>query len=173
MESEVWKDIPGHEGVYQVSNMNRAKSLDRVVVHKNGLKTPKKGVILKLGANNKGYYYVNLWKSNNYKTMLLHVLVAIVFLNHDPLSGLVVDHKDDNKLNCIPSNLSIMTQRQNCSKTKRGSSMYTGVCWDKKSQRWRAGISVKGKSKYIGQFIFEEDARDAYINKLKEIENGF
>lgn len=43
---EVWKDIPEYEGVYQVSNLGRVKSLDRIIIDKNGRKHLCKGRLL-------------------------------------------------------------------------------------------------------------------------------
>lgn len=47
IETEVWKDIKGYEGLYQVSNMGRVKSLERIIIRKNGSKMPVKERILK------------------------------------------------------------------------------------------------------------------------------
>ena len=52
---EVFKDIPGFEGIYQVSNLGRVKSLDKLVPHKVGFITVKER-ILKVGFNTSGYY---------------------------------------------------------------------------------------------------------------------
>lgn len=38
MENEIWKDVPGYAGIYQVSNLGRVKSLQRVITRKNGWK---------------------------------------------------------------------------------------------------------------------------------------
>ena len=48
LKQEIWKDIKGYEGIYQISNLERIKSLDKEVNCKNGFKAIKKGKILKL-----------------------------------------------------------------------------------------------------------------------------
>ena len=67
---EIWKDIPGYEGLYQVSNFGRVKSF------KN--KTEK---ILKLSICSHGYYVITI---RTYKKIRVHQLVAMAFLNHKP-----------------------------------------------------------------------------------------
>jgi len=117
---EIFKDIPGYEGIYQVSDLGRVKSLKF-----------NKEKILKPGVNNHGYYTVVLCKGKR-KTINVHQLVAMAFLNHEPCgyNGLIVDHKDNNPLNNRLSNLQLISQRENTSKDKKGSSKYTGVSWN-------------------------------------------
>jgi len=84
---EIWKDIKGYEGLYQVSNLGNVKSF-----HK------EKERLLKFGINNKGYYVVNLYKENNATTKKVHRLVAETFIAN--LYNLpIINHKDENKLN--------------------------------------------------------------------------
>ena len=69
MEKEIWKDIPGYENKYQVSDLGRVKGLDRVVKTKNGRTQYKKGTILKNKMGTNGYYYVCLYKNNKQKNI--------------------------------------------------------------------------------------------------------
>ena len=83
---EIWKDIKGYEGLYQVSNMGRIKSL--------GNDKTRKEKILSLKPNNKGYIIVHLCKNGKRKHFSVHRLVAEAFLpNPDNLP--VVNHKID------------------------------------------------------------------------------
>lgn len=107
-KTEIWKDIKGFEGRYQVSNLGRVRSLD----------WPRhKGRVLVLKIGKKwGYYIVNLaHASGHIKTVNVHRLVAIAFIpNPDNLPE--VNHKDENKLNnvvCFNSDGSIDTERTN------------------------------------------------------------
>lgn len=79
--------------------------------------------------------------------------------------GKVVDHIDGNALNNKRSNLRICTHKQNMrnkKKTNKGSSsQYKGVTFHKKSQKWRANITIK-KVKYLGQFDSEVQAAKKY-----------
>ena len=58
--NELWKPIPKYEGIYQVSNFGRVKSLDRWVTCKNGNRQRRKERILKLRKNRGGYLIVAL-----------------------------------------------------------------------------------------------------------------
>ena len=82
---EVWKDIKNYEGLYQVSNLGRIKSLDRIVYQKNSFgniqKNIYKGKILSLFEDKDGYLRVNLKKDKKMKQYGVHVLVANTFLN--------------------------------------------------------------------------------------------
>lgn len=101
---EVWKDIEGYEGLYQVSNLGRVRSVDRYVrtSRGNGLK-PVKGKIIKQAVLS-GYVCVRLHKNNKEKTHLVHRLVANAFIpNHNNLPE--INHKDENKQNNLISNL--------------------------------------------------------------------
>jgi hypothetical protein len=110
---EIWKDIDGYIGLYQVSNLGRIKSLARIVNHSrsNGtyIRTEK---ILKAGDNNNGYPSVSLHKDGKRKLYLVHRLVAIAFIAN-PENKCDVNHingiKSDNNL----SNLEWNTRREN------------------------------------------------------------
>jgi hypothetical protein len=158
MIEEIWKDIPGYEGIYQVSDLGNVKSLRF-----------NKEKILKPGVNGSGYYTVVLCKGKR-KTKKVHKLVAMAFLNHNPDGyKLVVDHKDNDKLNNILSNLQLISQRENSSKDKKGTSKHTGVSWDKERNKWKSSISINGKLKNLGRFNCELAAHHAYEKKLDEI----
>jgi len=158
---EIFKDIPGYEGMYQVSNLGRVKSLKY-----------NKERILKGAVNSGLYLSVCFCKCNKQKSMNVHQLVAVAFLNHT-INGhkLVVDHINDNKLDNTLENLQIVTQRENAYKTQgKGTSIYKGVYWNKNHKRWYSRIAINGKEKYLGSFIDELKASEAYQNKLKEIQ---
>lgn len=90
---EIWKDIKYYENLYQGSNLGRVKSI------KFG-----KERILKTFKNKDGYLQVGLWKNNKRKIFLVHRLVAQAFLDN-PNNLPEVNHKDENKLNNVVSNL--------------------------------------------------------------------
>ena len=167
---ETWKDIPGYEGLYQVSDLGRVRSLDRDVKDSRWGRQRRKGRVLKPGQNEKGYLLVVLSKNGKTKSKKIHQLVAIAFMNHNP-SGhkIVVDHIDNDNQNNKLSNLQLITSRENSSKDKSGSSQYTGVSWEKQTKKWRAVIYLDGKSKKLGRFQSEYDAHLAYQNELEKI----
>ena len=79
---EIFKDIPGWEGSYQVSTYGRTKSLERRVIGKNNSRRTLREKILKAGLNSGGYLSVVLHKDDGGKSINVHMLVAITFLNH-------------------------------------------------------------------------------------------
>lgn len=106
MSIEIWKDIKGYEGKYQVSNLGRVKSLPRYTGH--GMRKMR---ILKYGFNG-GYRQVVLCKNGKMKSQKIHRLVACAFLpNKD--DTLVVNHKDGNKENNHVENLEWCTRQEN------------------------------------------------------------
>ena len=74
---EIWKDILGYEGIYQVSNLGRIRSVDRVVLYSSGKKVFMRGNNLKLRYNNSGYLYVVLSKNQTKSFFLVHRLSLI------------------------------------------------------------------------------------------------
>ena len=88
---EIWKDIEGYEDLYQVSNLGRVKSLDRVVEHKNGTKSLRKGKLLAGREDGRGYLNVDLWKDGIPKTCKIHRLAAEAFIPN-PENKSTVDH---------------------------------------------------------------------------------
>ncbi len=170
---EIWKDIPDYEGIYQVSNLGRVKSLNRQLITSHGIIRKYNGRILKLGTDKFGYLMVDLKKQLNRKTYRIHKLVAIAFLNHKPCGHeLVIDHINDNPSDNRVENLQIVTQRYNCRK-KQGkySSQYKGVSWSKERKKWYSRIKINKKTKHLGTFTDEYEAHLAYQNALKQIEN--
>lgn len=167
---EIFKDIPGYEGIYQVSNLGRVKSLPREI-WKNGFYITKEK-ILKPNIGNIKYCYVILYKNLQKKTIRVHQLVAMAFLNHTPCGHkLVVNHKDFNRLNNNVENLEIITSRENTNKKHlKSSSKYIGVNWCKTNLKWKSRIVFNGKRISLGYFKTEIEAHNAYQNKLKEIE---
>jgi len=168
---EIWKDIPGYEGLYQVSNMGRVKSLERMVDDWRGGKRKIGERVLKPRIGGGGYQTVLLYKEGC-RDLRIHQLVAITFLNHTPNGHtIVVDHVDEDKINNRLDNLQLISNRENTSKGyrhKKTSSIFTGVSWHKMYKKWSANIWIDGKNKYLGRFDTELEAHEAYQKKLKE-----
>lgn len=103
---EIWKWIYGYENMYQVSNLGRVRSVDRDVyceVSPNKLQHIY-GKVLKQGTNHKGYPIVYLSKDGKQKTITVHRLVALTFIEN-PLNLPQVNHIDGDKTNNHVSNL--------------------------------------------------------------------
>jgi len=159
---EIWKDVPQYEGIYQVSNKGRVKSLDRL----NSSDRKCKGSILKLQKTGNGYLKIELYKNNSYKRFSVHRLVMSCFKGD---SELVVDHingvKDDNRL----ENLRYLTNRDNVSRGMLNkTSKYTGVSWDNSKQKWRAYLRIDTIGYSLGVFDSELEAMETYNKSLYE-----
>ena len=156
--NEEFRDVDGYDGVYQVSNLGRVKSL-----------WFGKERILKGKINTPGYLDIGLYKDNKGKTRAIHQLVSVAFLGHKPGGyKLVVNHINFNKLDNRAVNLEIVTARENTNhKHLKSTSFYTGVSWHKKSKKWNSQIYVNGKVKHLGVFTDELEASNAYQIALK------
>ena len=93
-DQEIWKDIEGYEGLYQVSNLGRVRSLARYVPKKNKTSMYVRERILKSFIN-KGYEYVTLSNEAKESNFKVHRLVASAFLSN-PTNLPDVNHKDEN-----------------------------------------------------------------------------
>ena len=107
---EIWKDIEGYEGLYQVSNFGRVKSLDRYVL-RNGNSLFVNGIVLSQ-LNNRGYLTVRLCNSGKYKNYLVHRLVANAFIRNDNNYS-EINHIDENKHNNHVDNLEWCDRKYN------------------------------------------------------------
>lgn len=167
---EIFKDILGYEGVYQVSNKGRVKSLDRTITRSNGRKIHTRERVRKDSLDGKGYKQITLCARGRTKTYPIHKLVAIHFLGHKPDGmNIVVDHINGDKTNNRVDNLQIITQRENSSKYRSSTtSMYTGVHLCQRTKKWVAQIQINGKTMQLGRFHFEIHAAGAYRKALSD-----
>jgi len=144
MNCEIWKIIPGYEN-YQVSNYGRVKSTRKV---------------LKANYRPTGYVHAQLTVDGKNKAIPIHRLVMKAFVG---ISNLDVDHinsiKDDNRL----ENLRYVTSRQN--------NLYKentkGYHYCKSTGKWKSEASINGRKKFLGRFVTEEEAYQAYHNAIK------
>lgn len=108
---EIWKDISGYVGLYQVSNLGRVKSLTREIERKTG-NYKIQGKILSLIKMKNGYLRVGLYKNKKYKLHAVHRLVAQNFLNN-PNNFPQVNHKNEVKTDNRVENLEWTTREKN------------------------------------------------------------
>jgi hypothetical protein len=102
--NEIWKDVSGYEGLYQVSNLGNVKSLDRMEKLKNGAIRKRQGRYLSLKVDKYGYLIAVLTKNARHKDFKVHRLVAAAFIGN-PNDYDQVNHKDENKKNNVVTNL--------------------------------------------------------------------
>ena len=102
MQQEIWKDIEGYEGLYQVSNLGRVRSVDRIILRSS---TPQfsKGKNISQQPLNSGYMVVSLWNKKKRKAFTVHRLVANAFLplqqgkdEVDHINGIRTDNRVNN-----------------------------------------------------------------------------
>ena len=102
MSKEIWKDIEGYEGLYQVSNLGRVRSLDRVYEAIKGHPQYCKGKILKAFIHPQTHYCVtDLWKNNKRVHVKTHRLVAKAFipnLDNKPFIDHINRDRQDNRV---------------------------------------------------------------------------
>lgn len=108
MKEEIWKDIRGYEGRYQISNTGKVKSLHYHRGNKERVLIPR----CSIRGNTQRYYYVVLSKNNKQHTYYIHRLVAEYFMDN-PLKKPYVNHKDGNKHNNDVDNLEWVTPLEN------------------------------------------------------------
>lgn len=125
---EIWKPINKYEGIYEVSNLGRIRSLDRIINKANNKRQTIKGSIKKQTLNNKGYLKVTLWNNNKSETKEVQRIVAESFINN-PKNKKQVNHingiKTDNNVN----NLEWCTPRENqIHSVNILKNIITGVC---------------------------------------------
>lgn len=166
---EIWKDISGLEGRYQISDLGRVKSLSRVVDNGYRKRTVRERILIPILTYE--YFRVNIIQDGKKKSPKIHKLVAQMFLGHTPCGmKQVVDHINGIKTDNRVVNLRLVNMRENSSnRTTKVSSKYVGVSWSKKQQKWRSRIYIDGKHIRLGEFKNEMEAAIAYQNKLKTI----
>ena len=158
-QEELWLPVPEYEGLYEVSNWGRVKSIRR---------KGSKGGLLSFRIKD-GYYAIKLVKNNNSRNITVHQVVTMAFLGHKPNSWKIhIDHIDGNKLNNNVSNLQIVTHRENLSKCHRvrgrnKTSRFVGVYSSKDMSKWRARVQIDKYQIHLGLFPNEDVAREFYL----------
>tara|TARA_R110002110_G_scaffold20751_3_gene83572 strand:- start:1833 stop:2372 length:540 start_codon:yes stop_codon:yes gene_type:complete len=162
MKKELWKDIEGYDGNYQISNQGRVRSLRF-----------NKTKILKLQVHQgTGYLKTGIYKGGKQKWYRTHRLLAKAFLP-DWNESLQVDHINGVKTENHVENLRMVTHQENSRsflpKRPGSTSQFRGVHrinpskkWLKPSKKWRSSIKVGGKPKHVGCFNDEKEAARAY-----------
>lgn len=149
-ESEIWKDVAGFEGLYQVSNFGNVISVTRTITRSDGKTYLKKGKQLKSFVTNRGYEYVMLNDCNSKQHLkTVHRLVAQAFVNN-PNNLPIVNHKDENKLNNAASNLEWCTHSYN--------NVYNGV-------NRRISSKLKGRQAHNAVRVIDESTGVVYTSK--------
>jgi len=113
------------------------------------------------------YGYIQLgYRKKVYKA---HRIIWAIVHNEFPIG--YIDHKNGNRADNRICNLREVTYQQNCHNQykirKQNKSGFIGVCWNKRSSKWQAGIHVNGSYLYLGVFLTKEDAHNKYLEAKK------
>ena len=119
--TEEWRDIPGYDGYYQVSNQGNVRSVDRYIVD-GGRTRLYRGKDIKQFLDHKGYKGVTLSKQGVLKRIVVHRLVAAAFIPN-PHNLPEINHKDEQKCNNCVTNLEWCTTQYNTSYGTRAARM--------------------------------------------------
>ena len=112
-EQEVWKDIKGYEGAYQVSTLGRIRSLKRTFLDSRGHKQSIPDKVLKPDYKRTGYERICLSKNGKHKHFMMAKLVYETFVGPVP-KGLEIDHINGTRADNRLANLRVCTHRENC-----------------------------------------------------------
>lgn len=157
MNGEVWKDILGYEGLYQVSNMGRVKSFN--------YRNTKKTSILKQSINQDGYLRPTLKKNYKSKGFLVHRLVGFAFIPN-PENKETINHKNEIKTDNRVENLEWMTRTENNNYGTRNERVHQ-KCREKNTYLIGALASKEVRKRGILQF----DLRHNFIREYDCIED--
>jgi len=112
MEVENWRAVVGYEGLYEVSDLGRVRSLDRVLMFK-GVPGVRRGAMKVTRPATGGYHIVGLGKDGVYSTLKVHRMVARAFLGEPPADKPTVNHIDFIRDNNRAINLEYCSQEEN------------------------------------------------------------
>ena len=155
-EQEEWRDIKGFEGLYQVSNMGRVKSLSRIVRAGKNKQRKMNGKVLTPWKTKHGYLHVGLGRGERKS---VHRLVAMTFIPN-PKNYPDVNHKDEDKENNVVSNLEWCNHSYNA--------LY-GTCQERLSKHKNTPVEMVDKTTHEVLAVFESmkvAMRETGVNKV-------
>lgn len=165
---EVWKDVVGYEGQYQVSNLGRVKSLSRVVHRlirgKDTHYTRKERIMKQRISCGSGYMAVQL---GGKKTVTVHRLVCRAFLGEP--NGRTVNHKNSIRSDPRLTNLEYVSFRENI---RHGKKRKIRGYQKTRNGKYIAQICVDRKRHFLGTYETPEEATKAYIRECKKRKFG-
>lgn len=153
---EQWKDIKDYEGLYQVSNMGRIRSLDRLVKGGYGCQKLIKGKIIKPYEAPSGYYKLSLYSHRKREMVYVHKTVAENWLpNPDNLP--CINHKDENKKNNSVDNLewcsysynNTYNGKQKITAEKTSKAVYQYSLSGELIKEWKSTMDIQRSTGYL------------------------
>lgn len=165
---EIWKDIVGYEGLYQVSNLGRIKSLARI----DTLGHKRKEHIMAIRTNKRGYQAVNLFKGKEY-THKIHRLVALAFIPN-PHNYPMINHKDENPSNNCVNNLEWCDAKYNSNYGTRNDKISKAQLgkehpWQKGNNNYFHTHIFKGRDNVCSKEVYQYDKNNKFIRKYDSV----
>lgn len=157
-QEEQWRKIPHYEDYYEASDLGQIKSLRFNKILKPYL------------VRDKGCYVVGLCKEGKRKTIKIHRLIALAFLQPDTARPFV-NHKNGIRTDNRLSNLEFCSYQENASHSRlflrEKKTRFIGVSFHKHAKRWTAKLWINKKHKNLGYFETEIEAARAYSKALR------
>lgn len=168
-EIEEFRDIVGYEGLYQISNFGRVKSLERCVDNRYGTKSLKKEKILKNVIKNTGYLSIDLYKNNINKNFKIHFLVYVTFGCMYNSKFFEIDHLNRIRTDNYFKNLILVSKRNNHNNRSNNSKFGVGAIITNYNT-YQSSIRINKKNIHIGNYETKEQASNKYQSVKHQIE---
>jgi hypothetical protein len=170
MKNEIWKQVKGYEGLYEVSNLGNIKSVDRYVTSITGVTRLLKGKLLKHGKTKSGYMNVVLMNQGVRNNHTVHSLVYDAHgIGERNGRKLQVHHIDHDKTNNAIYNLTLKTPQDNMIESRINLGYITpGIQWVPQRNKWQVYTTVNSKRIWAGYYNNYKDALNT-ITTLKSI----
>ena len=169
---EIFKSIPEYEGLYEISNLQNVKSLNRIIIRSNGQKVKIKEKILKPAIGSRGYYSVVLCNNIRQRTECIHILMAKTFISNPE------NKKEVNHINAITTdnrieNLEWVTHKENMTHAKllglikynKGEKHYSSKLKDNDIIIIRSLSGIKSHSQIAKMFTIDKSQVSRIINR--------
>lgn len=159
MKNEIWKPITGFEGLYEISNFGRVKSLSKKVKSRWGYRTTSERILKPRFDGRKNYYKVYLGANHEFQ---VHRLVAQAFIPN-PKNKPQVNHKNGNKIDNRVDNLEWVTIGEN------GKHAFLNGLW---KPAWKG---IKGSNSYFAKKVNQYNLDGTFIKtwgSIVEIEQS-
>jgi len=160
---EIWCDIKGYEGMYQISNLGHVRSLDRW--EWNGINFwHRKGQLMKTYEKENGYWFVTLRKNNKPKCFYVHRLVAQAFIPN-PKELPEINHKSEVKSENFVENLEWISCKDNNNYGTKNERMKTNKSWINKHKK---ALKNAHKAHEKAVYIIYPNGTDELFESMKK-----